>query len=390
MARVKLAVEDRDGSDASRALVERLEGSGGLRVRVVDVADPEAEGARERVADGDVPAGLLIGAGYGAALARGEDPPLVLYRDPGTAIEQQIVAGSLMPILFETSGERLGQRALRHSLELFDFPVAGRERASAILDRTWEDMARVAADSAGAAEADGGAAASGFDLAGALTDVLGLAVEDVVGSGAEDGVQKAAQQSHAVSGLAVMMLLFGLVACGGTLLEEEVDGTLDRLRLAPGAGRSILAGKFLFTWIVGMTQLVILFLYASLVFAVPVLRAPAALLVLSAAVAAAATGFGVLFAVLCRTRKQLEGLSTIVILAMSAFGGSWWPLAITPEWYQKLAHFTLTAWAMDGYQGLFWYGKDLAGIALPIGVLLAIAGGTSGVAAVLWRRRIAV
>jgi ABC-2 type transport system permease protein len=123
---------------------------------------------------------------------------------------------------------------------------------------------------------------------------------------------------------------------------------------------------------------------------VPVLRAPAALLVLSAAVAAAATGFGVLFAVLCRTRKQLEGLSTIVILAMSAFGGSWWPLAITPEWYQKLAHFTLTAWAMDGYQGLFWYGKDLAGIALPIGVLLAIAGGTSGVAAVLWRRRIAV
>jgi ABC-2 type transport system permease protein len=91
-----------------------------------------------------------------------------------------------------------------------------------------------------------------------------------------------------------------------------------------------------------------------------------------------------------RSRKQLEGLSTIVVLTMSALGGSWWPLAITPDWYQFLGHFTINAWAMDGYQGLFWYGKDLLGILPQIGVLLGIACGTSLVAWRLWERRMRV
>jgi hypothetical protein len=37
---------------------------------------------------------------------------------------------------------------------------------------------------------------------------------------------------------------------------------------------------------------------------------------------------------------------------------------------------------MDGYQGIFWYGKDLGGILPEIGVLLAVALATSLLA---WR-----
>jgi ABC-type multidrug transport system permease subunit len=229
-----------------------------------------------------------------------------------------------------------------------------------------------------------------FDVAAALTEVLGLAVEDVVGGSDAAVAQQRAQQAHAISGVAVMMLLFGLVACGATLLQEKDEGTLERLQLAPGAARAILGGKFLFTWIVGLMQLVILFLYARLIFDVPIFRAPLALAVHSAAVAAAATGFGVLFAVVCRTHAQLEGLSTIVILTMSAAGGSWWPLAITPGWYQFLGHFTLNAWAMDGYQAIFWYGKGLGGIARELAVLAGIALATSLAAVYLWNRRVRV
>ena len=72
---------------------------------------------------------------------------------------------------------------------------------------------------------------------------------------------------------------------------------------------------------------------------------------------------------------------------MSALGGSWFPLGITPDWYQFLGHFTLTAWAMDAYQAIFWYELGLTDILVELGVLLAIAAATSALALRLWNRR---
>jgi ABC-2 type transport system permease protein len=339
MGRATLYLEDRDQSGASAELVEMLRASKGLRLREIEISESE-EGAfaREHVAKGNGPAGLLIPEGYGEAVAAGEVPPLTLYRDPGKFVEQQIIAGTLVPALFEISGE--------------------------------------------------GEAPAGFDPSAILTDALGLEVENVLGGDDAAQATKTAAQAHAVAGIAVMMLLFGLVACGGTFLEEEAEGTLERLRLAPGSARAILGGKFLFTFLIGLSQLAVLFVYGLLIFDLPLFRAPAALLLLSACVAASATGFGILLGVLCRTRKQLEGLSTLVILVMSALGGSWFPLSQTPEWFQTLGHFTLTAWAMDGYHAIFWHQQGLAEILLEMGILLAIAAATSASAMYLWTRRL--
>jgi ABC-2 type transport system permease protein len=400
VGRIELVVEDADASDASRALIEALRASDGLRIDLLD-ADDGDDTARARVAEGDAPAGLLVGAGYGAAVADGAELPLVLYRDPGKTIEQQILAGSLIPAFMDVLGENAGKRMMGRVLDTLDFPVVGRERAQAILDASWTSMDTLVSEleASGVALDDddvGGDAeekdddGSGFDFATGIADVLGIEIEDVVGGGAAAEAQKRAQQANAVAGMAVMMLLFGLIACGGTLLDEERSGTLARLRLAPGGAGSILGGKFLFTFCVGLAQLTVLFLFGSLVFDVPLLRAPLALALLSMAVAVAVTGFGILFAVLCRSQKQLEGLSTIVVLTMSALGGSWWPRAITPEWFQKLGLFTLNAWAMDGYQDIFWRELGLGAVLPEVGVLLAIGAVGALLAWRLFERRMRV
>lgn len=405
VGRVELVVEDADKSEASRALVARLGETKGLRLDVLAV-DPESgatDSARERVAEGDAPAGLLIGAGFAEALASGGALPLVLYRDPGKVIEQQILAGNLLPAFLAVLGDELGPRIGARALAALDFPLAGRAEAQGILDATFARMQALVGglrSEASAAEAEEEAeedpedaekhSGGGFDFANGVTSILGIEVEDVAGGDQDAAARMVGQQANAVAGMAVMMLLFGLVACGGTLLSEQDSGTLDRLRLTPGATGAILGGKFLFTGLVGLAQLVVLFLYGNLVFDVPLLRAPLALAVLSVAVAAAVTGFGLLFAVVCRTQKQLEGLSTLVVLTMSALGGSWWPLAITPEWYQKLGHLTLNAWAMDGFQGIFWYEKGLGGILPEIGVLCGIAFATALLAWRLFERRLRV
>ena len=408
VGRIELVVEDADRSDASRRLVAELQKSKGLRLDIL--AADSKDTARGSVADGDAPAGILVGAGFGAALAGGGDLPLTLYRDPAKAIEQQILAGNLIPAFLGALGGGVGKRLTGKVLDALDFPMIGRGPAQAILDASWASMESLVSElqeqgaltdgepeggsesEASADEKEGEEADENgsFDFASAAAEILGIRVEDVTGGEEHAKAEKAGMQANSVAGMAVMMLLFGLVHCGGTLLDEQESGTLDRLRLAPGASGAILGGKFLFTWIVGVVQIAVLFVYAKFVFDVPIFRAPLALVVLSGATASAVTGFGVLFAVVSRSRKQLEGLSTIVVLSMSALGGSWWPLAITPDWYQKLGHFTINAWAMDGYQGIFWYGKDLSGILPEIGVLAGIALVTSLLGWRLWERRMRI
>lgn len=368
MGKVEFLVEDLDESATSKALVAELSKAAGLDVKA-------KRGVRARVAEGDAPAALLIPAGYAADLAAGTTAKLVLYRDPGQTIEQQIVAGNVMPVLMRAAGREVGRAMMKKNLAAHGLGGP----AAAPFEKMLDDA--LASDGSGAG-------AEGADFLSSMPKALGLEVEDVTGDG--DDAPKAAGQSHAVAGIAVMMLLFSLTACGGTILEEESQGTLERLRLTPSASRAVLLGTGIFTITTGFVALIVLFAYGGLVFSVPVLRAPVALVVLSLAVASAATSLGLLLAVTCRTHKQLEGFSTLLILVMSALGGSWFPLIITPDWYQKLGHFTLNAWAMDGYQGILWYGKGLSGVLREVGVLFAITAVMTLLALRGWKKRFEV
>ena len=389
-SRVRLYVEDRDGSDLSKELIEALQDSATLRISLVDLEQADLDqddSARGRVATGNSAAGLLIEEGFEESMG-GEDPSsrLRLFRDPSKQVEAQVLAGSLMPVFFEVFGDLIGQHMMTDSLRRFGFTDEGIDEVSAFVEGAWE---RYTTPAEGEESATGGSGFGGFSSVTTVLSAVGLETEDVVGGGDAAEAMRIGTQAHAVAGIAVMMLLFGLVACGSTLREEEEEGTLDRLRLASDHV-SILGGKFLFTWLVGLAQLVILFVVGSFVFDIPFFRDPLALTLLSAATSAAATGFGIFFAATCETRKQVEGLSTLIILAMSAAGGSWFPLFVTPEWFQTLGHFTLNAWAMDGFHGLFLYDRGLSGILTELGVLTGIALGTSGLAVWLWKRRLAV
>lgn len=386
IGKVRILVEDLDQSPRSRELVKLLGETDGLRVK-------EEQGARQAVAKGKAPAALVVPLGYGADLESGAGLRLKLYRDPGQEIEQQIIVGNLMPVLFEAGGAKLSREVVKRGLSELGLALDAIPSFDRTFDETWswmEELAQAEKEERGGVEVSTGRAApeeteQGSGFLARIPRLLGLEVEDVAGGKDQD--RRMAGQSHAVSGIGVMMLLFGLVAAGGSILEEHDQGTLTRLFLSPASGRSVLLGKFLFTFLCGLFQITILFAFGSVVFDVPVLRDPLAVLVVSVALCAAATSLGLLLAVTCKTHKQLEGLSTLVILTMSALGGSWFPLAITPEWYRNLGHFTLNAWAMDAYQGIFWYQKGIGGIWLEILVLIAIAVTMAGLAVRGWNKR---
>jgi ABC-2 type transport system permease protein len=110
---------------------------------------------------------------------------------------------------------------------------------------------------------------------------------------------------------------------------------------------------------------------------------------MTAATAAAAAGFGLLLAIACRSRARLNGVASILILIMSALGGSMFPRFLMPEGLQRFGLVTFNAWALDGYQKVFWYDAPIAALVPQLAVLLALCGVFLGAARMLARRWVA-
>ncbi|MBW6518697.1 MAG: ABC transporter permease [ANME-2 cluster archaeon] len=174
-----------------------------------------------------------------------------------------------------------------------------------------------------------------------------------------------------VPGFAVMFLLFTTVQIGSASLIKERDaGTLRRLVTAPISRAEIIGGKITSTFIRGFVQLTVLMYFGHVVFDLNLGSSTLALLVLIAAITLASTGLGLLVAVLVRTEDQANSVSNLLVLTMSAVGGSWWPLFIEPQFMQDMAHFTITAWAMEGFYDLLYFDLGLAGIVKEVGWLM--------------------
>ena len=163
--------------------------------------------------------------------------------------------------------------------------------------------------------------------------------------------------AYYAAGIGVMFLLFSMSGAGGALIEEQESGTLERVLGTNVTMSRLLAGKWLFLSAVGVMQLTIMFVWAAVVFHMDFFTAQrlsgfAAMALITAPTAAS---FGLVLAAACRTRQQLGGTSSIIILIMSALGGSMVPRVIMPKFMETTSLFTINGWALDGFLKVFWY-----------------------------------
>jgi ABC-2 type transport system permease protein len=160
--------------------------------------------------------------------------------------------------------------------------------------------------------------------------------------------------SFYAAGIGVMFLLFSVSGASGSLLDEMDTGTLDRVISTPVGMGGLLTAKWIFISLLGMLQLTVMFVWGRIAFGLDLFPHIPGFIVMTAFTAAAAAGFGLLLATLTRTRAQLSGVSTIVILTMSSLGGSMFPRFLMSETMQKFGLLTFNAWALDGYLKVFW------------------------------------
>jgi ABC-2 type transport system permease protein len=164
-----------------------------------------------------------------------------------------------------------------------------------------------------------------------------------------------------VPGYAILFALFGIQAAAATILDEKEQGTFRRLLIAPIQKYALLGGKLLAQFLMTLAQLAVLFAIGYFAFHLNIGSWPGVILLLIGT-SFATTGLGILLVAIVKTRRQLNPIVTLISLVMSAIGGAWWPLSIEPQWMQQFAKIGITAWAMEGLNGIMLYGKAFSDV----------------------------
>jgi len=173
----------------------------------------------------------------------------------------------------------------------------------------------------------------------------------------------------------VMVIFALLFAVSGTniLIWERQAGTLRRLLVMPMSKNSILLGKLVGIYVIGIVQMVLIILAGAYLFKVQWGRSPVALSLMVLSFGLVATSLGVFLATLVQTIAQADALASMVVMAISALGGAWWPLDAAPGWMRFVGHAFPTAWAMDGFRSIILRGQDLPAVLPSILMLLFFA-----------------
>jgi ABC-2 type transport system permease protein len=386
---IHLIVVDEDQSPSSRRLVSLLDDVGPIHIRT-DHESAESdervpytrETARAAVAEGRVSTALVIPANLTESLAENlfaqpdSIPPLVLFYDASVPMEAQVVRGLLQQVLFMSFTDTWAMRGIDvMSRELgIDDETSGLMRTymSDVFDEIENQV-----DSSDAVEDSSEAeAAAGFG------PPIPIETVDVLGE-----TKKSPIAAMTAAQIVVMFLLFSVVFSAGAILREQEGGTLRRLLISPMTDWQFLLGKLGSITIYGFVQIVVMFIYGWLVFKVDLFRDFPAVLLMTATTAGSATALGLLVASLCRNFRQVDSISTLVVLSMSAIGGSMIPRFLMPKWMQNIGLISFNAWAIDGYYKIFWREMGILQILPQVAVLLAAGVVFFSIAAHLFRKR---
>jgi ABC-2 type transport system permease protein len=381
-SRVSVLVVDEDGSAVSERLVRGLRREPSLAATtrpVTKKGDPvlpryTAATAEAAVKQGVAPAALIIPKGFGAnpiAFGPGTDrQPIRILHDSSDPVAAQVVAGLLQKVVMTSLPDAMAGVGMKY----FENASGGltaqqRQDIESNLSKFRDQMEQ--RDQPGnAPAADSGNSAGG---------PVAVEMRDVVGEN-----KRSPMVAFSAAGIGVMFLLFTASASAGSLLSEAECGALDRILSARVSMTTLLAGKMTYCTLLAFLQLTLMFLWGAAVFHLELFTHLPGFLVMTAATSFAVASFGMLLATVSRSRGQQAAISTLLILTMSAIGGSMVPRFVMPEAMKTVGLFTFNAWAIDGYTKVFWRDEPVSHLAPQVAVLIG-----SGMVLFLIARRFA-
>jgi ABC-2 type transport system permease protein len=340
------AVVDADRSVVSGIFVEQVlpqvEEGGAIALQE---AGSQAE-ARQQAASGEVDAAFVVPAGFGDAVEAGSSAELRVIGDVDEPTATQVARSIANAFVADLNAVRLAVAT-----------AVGGDPGS--VDPVELDA-----------------------MIGRATEVANpVVVADVTATKKELDVT-----TYFAAGMAVFFLFFTVQFGVSSLLEERKDGTLSRLLAAPIGKGSILGGKLLTSFVLGVLSMTTLIVATSLLldarWGSPL---GAALLVVAGVLSA--IGVMALVATLAKTSEQAANWQAIIAVVLGMLGGVFFPISQAPGILSRLSLLTPQAWFLRGL-------SDLAGgggwtVVLPAVLAMCVFAAVTGGIATLRLERMA-
>lgn len=375
-AKITLLISDLDNTKASEAAIKQLDSLSSIQTKQIKLKEAE-----KLIKSGKESSVLIFYKGFSDSLVTGNDLPLELKYDEAKEIEVGLLQQALIPTLSmlpfstENSNEVLGKKLIKsNGIEDIESQQNVQTQSDGLFKAISDGISKSNRDK----DKSTNPTSAFFSQNLKMTKLLKAKNDNQLGL------------VQAVAGTAVMMLLFSVAGIGMGLLDEKQEGTLKRLIYSPMKPVNILLGKMISANIISVSQLIVMFLFAKVVFGLDIAPHLPELLLTIIATAFACSAFGVLIASLAQKREQIQGLSTLIILVMSAIGGSMIPLFFMPVFMQKIAVVSVNYWSIQSFYDIFWRNLSITDPTYlsRIIILFAIGGILNLIAIRLFKRNL--
>ena len=337
---ISLGVVDADHGAASQAFTQQVLPAVNRSGLITIHTEGSAARARALAADGTLDAVIVIPAGFSARVQRGQTASMQVIGNVDAAIAAEVARSITEAYAAELNRVRLSVATV----------TAGR----------------------------GGAGDTRALTAQAAATATPVAVSDVSAQ-----TKELDTKSFFAAGMAVFFLFFTVQFGVTSLLEERNDGTLARLLAAPIGRGSILGGKLLVSFLLGVVSMAVLAVATSLLFGAH-WGNPLGVAVLIVAAIAAAMGIMSLIAALARNAEQAANWQSVVAVVLGLLGGTFFPVSQAPGVLSTLTFFAPQAWFLRGLGDL--RGGSLGVVWVPVLAMLGFAVVTGGLALFRLRR----
>jgi len=175
-------------------------------------------------------------------------------------------------------------------------------------------------------------------------------------------------------GILTQSVTFVAVFYGLAIIWERDIGLLPKFLVTPTPRLAFVWGKMISAGIRGLSQAVIIFLFAILL-RVHLLFTPISILgtVLIIMLGASFfTGLSTVIAALVKTRERFMGIGQLITLPLFFASNAIYPISIMPSWLQAVANVNPLSYMVNGLRALLVTG-DLSRLPFDIMVLLVVA-----------------